>query len=168
MKICIQNMWTLKAWISLLNYTVPSGPMLSAGILYYITYLKVFLVISARSRTHKYVEKGNISFRIHVLSLHVIKFLSWNMANTLILFAEKYEWLLHSHFCSKTINVFENALATTVNESVINELVKLTMLWTTGPWFDCVNVHAYLGLLCLHVSKIPFHMVCFKLKMSVS
>ena len=38
-------------------------------------------------------------------------------------------------FCSKNNNVFENTLATTVNEFVINELVKLTMLWTTGPIF---------------------------------
>ena len=38
-------------------------------------------------------------------------------------------------FCSKNIDVFENTLATTVNEIVINELIKLTMLWTTaGPW----------------------------------
>ena len=33
----------------------------------------------------------------------------------------------------KYINVFENTSAITVNEIVINELVKLTMLWTTGP-----------------------------------
>ena len=31
-------------------------------------------------------------------------------------------------FCSKNINVFENTLATTVNQFVINKLVKLTML----------------------------------------
>ena len=39
----------------------------------------------------------------------------------------------YSHFCSKNINVLENTLATTVNEFVINELVKLTMLWIAGP-----------------------------------
>ena len=33
-----------------------------------------------------------------------------------------------SQFCSKNINVFENTLATTVNEFVINKLVKLMML----------------------------------------
>ena len=51
---------------------------------------------------------------------------------------KKCEQLLHcksySHFCSKNINVFENALATIVNKFVINEHVKLTMLWRTGPW----------------------------------
>ena len=35
--------------------------------------------------------------------------------------------LKKSHF-SANINVFENTLAKTVNEFVINELVKLTML----------------------------------------
>ena len=30
-------------------------------------------------------------------------------------------------------NVFENTLATTVNEFVIKELVKVAMFWTTGP-----------------------------------
>ena len=51
------------------------------------------------------------------------------MANTLIFFAEKnVSSFCYSHFCSKNINVFENTLATTVNEFVINKLVKLTML----------------------------------------
>ena len=36
----------------------------------------------------------------------------------------------YSHFCSKNTNVFENTIATTVNVFVINELAKLTMLWT--------------------------------------
>ena len=55
------------------------------------------------------------------------------MANTFIFFAEKKV----SSFCiakathifaAKNINVFENTLATIVNEFVINELVKLMML----------------------------------------
>ena len=33
----------------------------------------------------------------------------------------------------QNINIFENTLGT-VNEFVINELVKITFLWTTGPW----------------------------------
>ena len=45
------------------------------------------------------------------------------------IFAENVSY---SHFC-KTINLFENTLATIVKEFVINELVKLTMLWRTGP-----------------------------------
>ena len=54
------------------------------------------------------------------------------MATTLISFAEKkYEKLLHcfSHFfLQKNINIFENALATSVNKFVIDELVKLMLL----------------------------------------
>ena len=42
-------------------------------------------------------------------------------------------WVAFAHFCSKNINVFENTLATTLNEFISNELVKLRMLWTTGP-----------------------------------
>ena len=34
-------------------------------------------------------------------------------------------------FAAKNINVFESTLATTVNEFIINRLIKLTMLWTT-------------------------------------
>ena len=61
------------------------------------------------------------------------------MANTLICFAENASRLIFlltnvssfciahckscSHFCRKN-NVFENTLATTVNEFIINELVK--------------------------------------------
>ena len=33
----------------------------------------------------------------------------------------------------KNIDVFENTLATTVNEFIIYELIKLTTLWKTGP-----------------------------------
>ena len=49
------------------------------------------------------------------------------MANTLIFFTEKIV-SSYSYFCSKSINVFENTLATTVDEFVINKLVKLMML----------------------------------------
>ena len=55
------------------------------------------------------------------------------MTNTLIYFAAKM------HFCSKNTNAFENTSATTVNEFVINEFVKLTMLRKTGPRFFAKN-----------------------------
>ena len=54
------------------------------------------------------------------------------MASTLIFFAEK-NVSSYSLLCSKNINVFINTLATTVNKFVINKLIKLTMLRTTGP-----------------------------------
>ena len=53
-----------------------------------------------------------------------LKFLSWNMESTLIFFK----------------NITENTLTTTVNEFIIYELVKLTMLQTTGPVTLAENV----------------------------
>ena len=54
------------------------------------------------------------------------------MANTLIFFDEKnvssFCIAKYSYFCSTNIIVFKNTLAATVNEFVINELVKLRML----------------------------------------
>ena len=51
-------------------------------------------------------------------------------------FAEKM-WVSYSHFFSKKYQNIESAK--TVNEMTLNELVKLTMLWTTGP---CSFSHA--------------------------
>ena len=49
----------------------------------------------------------------------------------------RFLYRIWAQFYSKNINVFENTLATTVNEFVFIKLVKLTMLWTTGPWRFC-------------------------------
>ena len=59
---------------------------------------------------------------------------SLNKAYTLIFFAEKM-WIAfsYSHFFSKTTCELD-ILTRTVNSLTTNELVKLTMLWTTGPW----------------------------------
>ena len=69
----------------------------------------------------------------------MLKFLSGNMANTVIFFAEKNvsSFLLQNatYICAaKNISVFENTSATIANKFVINRLVKLTLLWMTGPW----------------------------------
>ena len=62
------------------------------------------------------------------------------MANTLTVSAEKKMWVAFAFsFYSKTINIFENTLATTVNEFFINELVKLMMLCTTEPWLNSLE-----------------------------
>ena len=37
-------------------------------------------------------------------------------------------------FSAKTIRILCIESAKTVNKMTLNELVKLTMLWTTGPW----------------------------------
>ena len=49
------------------------------------------------------------------------------MENTLISIAEKNAKATHI-FAAKIINIFENTLATTVNEFVIYDFVKLTRL----------------------------------------
>ena len=37
-------------------------------------------------------------------------------------------------FAAKNNNVFESTLGTTVNDVIIDELVKLLMLWANDPW----------------------------------
>ena len=58
-------------------------------------------------------------------------------------YAEIFCWKNVSSFCSakathifsaKNIRILYIESAKTVNEMTLNELVKLTMLWTTGPW----------------------------------
>ena len=39
----------------------------------------------------------------------------------------------YSHFSAKNIIILYIESAKTVNEMNLNEIVKLTMLWTTGP-----------------------------------
>ena len=73
------------------------------------------------------------------LLAHVtLTILSLSKANTLIFLAKKM-WVAFAvqkllTFCSQNINVFENTIPTTVKKIFIKELVKLMMLWTTGPW----------------------------------
>ena len=47
-------------------------------------------------------------------------------------FAEKM-WVADI-FSAKNIRILYIESAKTVNEMTLNELVKLTTLWTTGPW----------------------------------
>ena len=58
-------------------------------------------------------------------------------------YAEIFCWKNVSSFCSakathifsaKNIRILYIKSAKTVNEMTLNKLVKLTMLWTTGPW----------------------------------
>ena len=59
-------------------------------------------------------------------------------------YAEIFCWKNVSSFCSakathiisaKNIRILHIEAAKTVNENTLNELVKLTTLWTTGPWW---------------------------------
>ena len=39
-------------------------------------------------------------------------------------------------FSAKNIRILYIESAKIVNEMTLNKLIKLTMLWTTGPWFQ--------------------------------
>ena len=49
-------------------------------------------------------------------------------------FFAKKMWATHI-FSAKNIRILCIESAKTVNEMTINELIKLTMLWTIEPWF---------------------------------
>ena len=70
-------------------------------------------------------------------------------------------------FSAKNIRILYIESAKTVNEMTLNELVKLTTLWTTGPrltvstdsvggqqmpWSAYTNVQADHGLCCRHIT----------------
>ena len=63
-------------------------------------------------------------------------------------YAEIFCWKNVSSFCStkathifsaKNIRVLYIESAKTVNEMTLDELVKLTTLWTTGPWYPLLS-----------------------------
>ena len=69
----------------------------------------------------------------------LLKLWSWKYGIYAIIFAEKNMSSFcicksYSHFFNKNICELDIVLTRTVNISTTNELVKLTMLWTTGPW----------------------------------
>ena len=55
----------------------------------------------------------------------MLKFLSWNTADTLIFCWKNVSCKSYWQFYSNNINIFENTLATIVKKFAINELVKL-------------------------------------------
>ena len=62
---------------------------------------------------------------------------------------KKCEKLLHckssSHFSTKTISLFGYKVLKHLTSWPLNELVKLTMLWTTGPWCTVSGSHCKLS-----------------------
>ena len=70
----------------------------------------------------------------------------------LIFFAEKM-WVafavqkLLTFFSAKNIKILYIESAKTVNEMTLNELVKLTTLWTTGPWCIAKAIYQTMQLL---------------------
>ena len=78
-----------------------------------------------------------------------LKFTSSDMQIRWNFLLKKCEKLLqcksYSHFFRKNIRILYTESAKTVNKMTLNELVKLTMLWTTGPRFihntNCYRFH---------------------------
>ena len=64
----------------------------------------------------------------------------------------------YSHFFSKNNYELDIVLTRTVNILITNELVKLTMLWTTGPWWE--NVHKYWRINPLSASHNYCRLLC--------
>ena len=83
-------------------------------------------------------------------------------------FAEKM-WVafavqkLLTFFSAKNIRILYTEFAKTVNEMTLNELVKLTTLWTTGPWTRRLQtmktVKAKISL-CIHVWAFTDSLIC--------
>ena len=84
-------------------------------------------------------------------------------------YAEIVCWKNVSSFCSakathifsaKNIIILYIESAKTVNEMTLNELVKLTMLWTTGPWLSAYNHLIVLDLSALSNSPVECVRLC--------
>ena len=61
--------------------------------------------------------------------------------------------LNYSHFFCKNIRILYIESAKTVNEMTLNELVKLTTLWTTGSWIFTVPICPEIFPLRAHIIK---------------
>ena len=84
-------------------------------------------------------------------------------------YAEIFCWKNVSSFCSakathifsaKNIRILYIEFAKTVNEMTLNELVKLTTLWTTGPWsvlIVCMKKLCIFGYLNVHSEDLDTH-----------
>ena len=75
-----------------------------------------------------------------VISYHIVKSFIIKYGIYANIFAEKCICKSYSHFFNKNICELDIVLTRTVNILTTNELVKLTMLWTTGPWLLCLLV----------------------------
>ena len=60
----------------------------------------------------------------------------------------------YSHFFSKNIRILYIESAITVNEMTLDELVKLTKLWTTGPWYFIIRIRAVWSIRLLSANRI--------------
>ena len=76
-------------------------------------------------------------------------------------FAEKM-WVATHIFSTKNIWILYIESAKTVNKMTLNELVKLTTLWTTGPWISILILHIILFIqfsVVFYLSWNIFHII---------
>ena len=81
-------------------------------------------------------------------------------------YAEFFCWKNVSSFCTakathifsaKNIRILYTESAKRVNKMILNELVKLTMLWTTGPWYfnvACKELKGHIAM--IKVNHLPY------------
>ena len=77
-------------------------------------------------------------------------------------FLLKKMWVKATHiFSAKDIRILCIESAKTVNEITLNEHVKLTMLWTTGPWSDwmCKLIWVFAGHTWLKVHYLMLQLM---------
>ena len=68
----------------------------------------------------------------------------WNILLKKMWVAFAVQKLLKFFFSAQNIRILCIESTKTVNEMTLNELIKLTMLWTTGPWIALWSYHIYL------------------------
>ena len=95
-------------------------------------------------------------------------------------YAEIFCWKIVSSFCSAKATHIFSAInirilyiesAKTVNEMILNELVKLRTLWTTGPWLSAnkitwsklsiQNLYTEWQTVQIQISWLLFHLITF-------
>ena len=117
-----------------------------------------------------------------------LKLWSLNMAYTLIFLLKKCSSFCicksYSHFFSKNTCELDIVLTRTVNILTTNELVKLMMLWTTGPWsliveimrvngtcsqisseswfFQVSNISSQMSLVCVNLSRFYLNTLVYR------
>ena len=101
-----------------------------SGLIYVLLqyeFLKTNIAKCMASRAQLFKANDIVSYRF-------VKIYIQSYANMLNFFAEKMCSAKATHiFSAKNIRILYIESAKTVNEMTLNELVKLTTLWTTGP-----------------------------------
>ena len=65
-------------------------------------------------------------------------------------------------FSAKNIRILYIESAKTVNDMTLNELVKLTMLWTTGPWSEFIMFATHHQILDLSKGRSKMNLFTYR------